>query len=56
MKNDLHIYELLPDNTRTIELSPVGALGANTLLGQVDIKNILTISRGNEVMADATTA
>lgn len=56
MKNDLHIYELLPDNTRTIELSPVGTLGANTLLGQVDIKNVLTTSRGNEVMADATTA
>lgn len=46
--------EMLEDDVEAIELSPVGPLGSTSVLSQISQKNIITTSRNNEVLSDAS--
>ncbi|MBU1246958.1 hypothetical protein KJ973_02535 [Patescibacteria group bacterium] len=46
--------EMLGDDVEAIELSPVGPLGSTSVLSRISQKNIITTSRNNEVLSDAS--
>lgn len=52
---DRAAYELA-DGFEAVELSPVGPLGMNHMLGGIDQNNVLTTIRNAEVLGDPTTA
>jgi hypothetical protein len=53
---DYFAYQVLPETFQTIELSPVGPIGMNAVLGGVSQQNILSSIRGSEIISDPTTA
>ncbi len=52
---DTLAYSLLSKDFKGMALSPVAPLGINSVLSEVDQKNILSTSRNTEVVADPTT-
>lgn len=51
---DGNAIEMLGDDVEAIELSPVGPLGSTSVLSRISQKNIITTSRNNEVLSDAS--
>ncbi|MBN2197596.1 hypothetical protein JW698_00110 [Candidatus Wolfebacteria bacterium] len=51
---DSNAIEMLGDDVEAIELSPVGPLGSTSVLSRISQKSIITTSRNNEVLSDAS--
>ncbi len=56
VKLDYWIYELLPDEFDSIELSPVAVLGGNSVLAGLNQSRVLSTIRPMEVLSDPTVA
>jgi len=54
LKFDLLALSLLPEDFRSIELSPLAPVGTCSTMGNVSQKRIITTSRNTEVVADST--
>lgn len=54
LKFDNLIYDVVPKEFESIELSPISPLGANSILTKINQKNILSTIRNTEVVADVT--
>lgn len=53
---EARLWELLPDEVRGVELSPVAPIGTCSALGPVSQNRVVTTSRTSEVVSDATNA
>lgn len=51
---DGEAIKILGDDVEAVELSPVGPLGSTSVLSRISQKNIITTSRNNEVLSDAS--
>lgn len=51
---DSRAIEMLGDDVEAVELSPVGPIGSTSVLSRISQKNIITTSRNNEVLSDAS--
>lgn len=54
LKFDLLALSLLPEDFRSIELSPLAPVGTCSAMGNISQKRIITTSRNTEVVADTT--
>jgi hypothetical protein len=54
LKFDLLAYSLLPEDFKSIELSPLEPFGTCSAMGNVSQKRVINTSRNTEVVADST--